>query len=281
MIRFRPGPPGAALALAAAALFAGGCGPGPANPRKAEAAPAAPGGPQASTPVASVPGPRADNHLTAGQLAAAFLADKDRAEAEYAGKVLTVEGVVQDAAPDPDGAAATLLRGKDRDPDKATGFGCHVHCRYAPDSAGDGAALTKGQAVKVRGRCENFTGLFVNLTDCRVVDRENDPAVSVGAAQLAKDYLADEPAADARYAGKQVAVSGTVAEVRDDKDSATVFLDGAADKGGKPLRVSAKCPAGARPAALKLARGQAARVKGECYRKGPEAVEVVNAVVVP
>ncbi len=74
-------------------------------------------------------------------------------------------------------------------------------------------ALTKGQSIKVRGRCNGGGDAILYITDCQSIDIGPDPAVAVTAEQLTADFAKDAKAAEDKYKGKQLIVEGIVKRV--------------------------------------------------------------------
>jgi hypothetical protein len=83
---------------------------------------------------------------------------------------------------------------------------------------------------------------------------------TVTADQLASEYKSNEVAADAKYKGKVVIVSGTVQDIgKDVMDDAYIII------GGEKLLDSVQCffTEGQQSSVARLSKGQHVRVKGE------------------
>lgn len=86
------------------------------------------------------------------------------------------------------------------------------------------------------------------------------PDLTVSAVELIKDYAGGKDAADRKYKGKTVRVTGTVLGVKTNADGVTVVqLNG---EGGR--RVDCGIAAAAAARAKALAAGQTATLQGEC-----------------
>lgn len=214
--------------------------------------------------------------VTDVDLAKAYDNDDAAADKQYKEKVVEVDGTVLNAT-----GRDVFLKGAF---DSATFKGKQIMCRMAPPAREKAALLTVGQRVKIKGACLQGVGGSVLVWAGELAEVGPDPAVAVGAAQLAQEYARDPKAADQKYKGKQLLIEGTVAEVTAHKPDAllrrSIVLEGD-PKAEKPLPVEAVMPnADPRPVA-KLAKGQKVKLKGECQGLTGDKVTLWFTKVIP
>ncbi len=94
--------------------------------------------------------------------------------------------------------------------------------------------------------------------------QEQEPSYTLSADQLAGEYESNEVAADAKYKGRVVAVSGTIENIgKDIMDQAYIVI------GGKGFLDGVQCmfTRGQEPSIARLFKGQHVKVKGEVSGK--------------
>lgn len=119
--------------------------------------------------------------------------------------------------------------------------------------------------------------LLEDLAKDRVKEAiRNGPGLPVTAAELAEEYRTNAVAAEAKYDGQVLAVTGKVVRVVRVNGSPTYTLELEADKGVIACGFSAqtKHPLGA------LARGQTATVRGQCAGRTGETITLKDCVLV-
>jgi hypothetical protein len=156
--------------------------------------------------------PRPEVTVTAAELAGAYAANPAAADAKYKEKRVLVDGVVTGVMPPSNGQGSgqVWLVGVTK-PDKSW---VEVHCRFEEEEIGKVRHASKGQRLKINGICSGCSsGVYVECWDCFLVEAGPDPTVAVKAFDLAREYDRDQRAADDKYKGKLLSVSGGVAEV--------------------------------------------------------------------
>jgi hypothetical protein len=221
-----------------------------------------------------------DFTLTSEQLAREFDSDKVDAEKKYKDKWIEVEGPMENVTVLPSGDVNIRLTGFRLDPKKLMGHSI----RGAPPAAETEKlkGLTRGQKVKLKGKFDSEAlGMFVDLVPCEVVSIGPDPALPVTVDQLIQDYARDVKAADARYKDKWLLVEAVVFELKGTKSGAdSVVLEGAGEKDGNLLRISAAYPADRKNDFAALKKGDKVKIKGECGGQVRGVITLSYAVLV-
>jgi hypothetical protein len=145
-----------------------------------------------------------DFTVTPAEWKAEFKKDPEAAKAKYKDKVVEMSGTVSSVRPDPYGEVGRV----DLEvPNDAYG----VECLLADKKPW--TKVSPGSKVKVRGKLwDRFSGV---LNPCQIVEAGPNPAVTVSAQDLAKQFAADRTAARKKYHDKWAYVSGEVAEKSD------------------------------------------------------------------
>jgi tRNA_anti-like len=158
--------------------------------------------------ISDLTGVKPDVTLTAEQLIEELKGGYDAAAPKYKGKVLEATGTVESFYAD---ASMSAIFG--------AGGATFQTLEYEPWSI-----VAPGQQVTVRGRWpEGGQRLF----DCVIVGKGPDTALAITAEMLAKEFSADKAAAEKRYAGKPLLVTGeVVSAVSDPEDWRTIRLAG-------------------------------------------------------
>jgi tRNA_anti-like len=173
--------------------------------------------------------------VSAEQLAKDFKADPTTAQQKYNGKLLVLEGIVRDSfIRDTDGSSRVAM---DSTPPVVT-----IDCYLGKGSDDAAGRLTPGQKVRLKGRCiADQAPAIIFVKECQTADADTDLAISVQAAELAKDFVKDEKAADQKYTSKYLIIEGQVADVQGPmgrRRNPFNVLQGTQDKAGKLLQVA-------------------------------------------
>jgi hypothetical protein len=217
-----------------------------------------------STPAAA---PSAEPAFTvkAEDLAREYETNAEAADARYKGKWGVVAGLFDDAQLFPGGQLNVSVQGFVLDPKKNFGLGHILRCSFVAASLGKAGDLTKGQKLEFKGKCEGERGgTYVDFSDCEVLKIGPDPALPVTAAQLTRDYVADEKAADAKYTDKYLLLEGIVVELKEKGSVLHVILEGHDEKSPTPVRVAAAYPADRKDEFVRLKKGDKIKIKGKC-----------------
>jgi hypothetical protein len=230
-------------------------------------------GPQGSTPVTQSPPPTPQSPtggrrppadappaltVAPGELTKDYNADEADADKRYKDKVLEISGVIQEgflSAPD------AVERDVSVEGDEPTHF---IFCRFVASAAPRVTNLTKGQQIKLRGKCAGMR-MPVFLIDCELIDVGPDPAAPVTAAELAREFAKDKKAAEEKYKGKQLLIEGVVVRTEvEERGIRRAYLEGFNENADQSILINA----GFHYAQLKdlvgLKKGQKVKLKGEC-----------------
>jgi hypothetical protein len=101
---------------------------------------------------------------------------------------------------------------------------------------------------------------------------ENTQGIAITADALAKEYNADEKAADAKYLNKTLEVSGTVSEVDKNQDGGTMIVLQTADP-------AAGIQCTMRDKGINATKGQNIAIKGFCSGNGITGVSITDCVL--
>jgi len=101
---------------------------------------------------------------------------------------------------------------------------------------------------------------------------EDVMGININAPELAKQYQANEKAADTKYLNKVMEVSGTVSETDKNQDGGTMIVL----ETGDPIAVI-QC--GMREKAITAAKGQKVVIKGFCSGNGITGVTLTDCII--
>lgn len=100
---------------------------------------------------------------------------------------------------------------------------------------------------------------------------EDAKGIVIDAKALAKEYVADEKAADAKYLNKAIEVSGTIAELEKNQDGGLMVILQTDD-------AAAGVQCAMRDKGLELAKGSQVVIKGFCSGNGITGVSLTDCV---
>jgi hypothetical protein len=158
-----------------------------------------------------------------------------------------------------------------------------VQCSFSKSAESVLARLKKGQEVKVRGRVEGKMG-HVQLKNCKLDGSNSSPTapaatapgkeksdagkdLSVQADDLYAEYEENEVAADEKYKGKEIEVSGRIVDIGKDLLGASYIT-----VGGQGMLDGVQCSfsKSAESVLARLKKGQEVKVHGRVEGKmGP------------
>jgi hypothetical protein len=208
----------------------------------------------------------ADVTVTAVELDRDYNQNVAAADAKYKDKVVEVTGVVERVTDELRSLRTTVELTGSPDSDAT------VDCDFRSSEKASLATVQTGSTVTIRGKCVGRRTVegskYVTLEDCVVVpagsktpDKPGDGAVKVTADTLTKEFADNLTAAEAKYDGKMLQVSGKVAFVTPDRQGYTVVTLGTGttvecwvvgtDAAGKALKV-----------------GEQATLRGKCESGG-------------
>lgn len=124
-------------------------------------------------------------------------------------------------------------------------------------------------AVLILGTIGVCTGVYLwNKPHSKVEDAKG---IAITAADLSKEYNANEKEADARYLNKAIEVSGTISEVDKNQDGGTMLILQTADP-------AAGVQCAMRDKGVTAAKGQNVVIKGFCSGNGITGVSLTDCV---
>ncbi|HXG09299.1 MAG TPA: hypothetical protein VNK04_05875 [Gemmataceae bacterium] len=219
--------------------------------------------------------------VTAEQMARDYAASRQAADVKYRGKYLQVAGVVDRVRTNSLGERSVALVGftENRSDDPVVK---EIRCIFLPTHDDRTLDLTRGQEVKIVGRCEGEgTSIDIEIVDCELEEVGPDPSITVTAEQLTRAYAQSKEQADQKYSGRQLVIEGVLVELRGEGEGRPeVVLAGHDEQSARPLRVVAAYPSDQRGAFARLSKGQKIKIKGECSGRHDDEVSVSFAVLV-
>ena len=224
-----------------------------------------------AVPKDDVSGPAVN--VTGEDISTAYKAGPKAADAKYKDKVVLIEGTLE--AFDLFGDVTYVrLRG-----DGNAGQGGIVpRVTVAASELNKFLTASRGQIVKVRGRCIGLSGPFVDIVGGKHEGNGPDTSVNATVATYLADYSRDEAAADAKYKDKAL----TLTNARVESKTADALYLVASTKSKTNLRLKVAIPADLRKLSENLKVGDAVKtVKGEGAGKFENEVYLNGAWVVP
>ncbi len=213
----------------------------------------------------------------AEELAKAYKADRAAADAKYKDKTVVVEGKLGDLMFMPGGDVYAHLDGAPPEPGR--GLGTIVRCAVAKTDVTKALNVSRGQPVKLKGKCAGYSAPFIDLTDATVEWTGPDPAVRVTASALLAEHARDSVATDQKYNEKPLTLTDAVVESKDGE--VAVLVVGTSKKGtGSKIKVT--LPFDARKQIANLKPGDRIKtVKGEYAGSSGNTLYVNRAWIVP
>ncbi len=214
--------------------------------------------------------------ITATALDQEFDDNELAAELKYKGKTLVVSGAIKRITRDDRPGKVTIeLSGT---PEST------VDCHFDRANQGDLGALVVGQDVTIRGRCRGKVHSYVMLETCALVSEEkkvgpkapDEPPTETAAETLVSEYNGNVIAADTKYKGKVLDVTGKVSRIaRNRPGKVTVEFEGEL---GWPVN----CDFNSKDAQAQLAEltvGDSVVIRGSCQGKVDEVITLGSCSV--
>ena len=202
--------------------------------------------------------------VSAVDLAQAFRDNEGAANGKYKDQWLFVEGKVLDVWPTPDpktnaDTVAVDLVGV-KFPKTPQDF--PVRCYVRIEETNSGLDLTRGQTVKLKGKCTSggLRDTYVSLKHCRIDSKGADPSVSVAATAMIAEYLKDPAAANKKYSDKEV----TITNARFESVSDTLAQFQKTTTKGGTIRIQVNFSFDQRAKLAQLRRGESVKFKANC-----------------
>jgi hypothetical protein len=270
----------AALAVGAALALGTGCGPKPADTTETKQ----PGTEQVARPLPTktAPDPKRppgkeltpDTKVSAEELAREFETDWDAAAARYVGKTFTVEGKLKD----------NKVVGKDTHmilEDQPGEGGPHIACAMKGYLKTSPFNHSRGQQLRVEGRCVGAAAGAVSFTDCAITGIDPDPTPKMTTTDLIAAYRTDA-AGDAKYKGKFIRVENAEVE-KMPQDGTLLMVPFARIPGSKPpaKKLRVEYDPSYKPLFPQLKEGGLATVYGRCEGGGAGEIVIKDAWFLP
>ena len=144
--------------------------------------------------------------VTAAQIDRDFNLNFAKAEIDYNGKIVEVTGQVKLVSKERVGRITVEIGSRDET----------IDCDFSTSAKAELAGLENGQTITIRGKCKgkDRKSNYVVVSDCKLVKVDAAVAVEaikVEAAKLIAEYKKDLKAANLKYKGKLLEISGTLA----------------------------------------------------------------------
>ncbi len=169
-----------------------------------------------------------------------------------------------------------------------------VKCHFDPKMADSLLRVQKGQEIKLSGTCDGKERLWVKMSSCTLIDPApekvpakdkakdeggtKDKPLVVKATEVAKNYQANEIAADRRFKGKVVQITGQVKRVH--KKRAISCVDFMTGLELSLLSIECQFDAKSSDDLGKLTKGQEVTIVGKVVGKGLfSTVEIKECVL--
>lgn len=163
--------------------------------------------------------PSGETAVKAEVIAKEALDDPISVDAKYRGRTIIVEGPVNELFRRSKGVSGSsgvvVVVSLVGVPTPAEPNGSRVYCECRPEDEKKASELSVGQTVRIRGRCAESA---LGPRDCVIESEGPDPSVTVGAADLVAEFLKDQKAAEAKYKGKPLTLTGAAIERKDGSD---------------------------------------------------------------
>lgn len=229
--------------------------------------------------------------ITAERLIAEYEANEVAADEKYKGKMMEVTETIKEIGKDFLNNMYVTLENGEKFSFRS------VECTFGESLRKEAASLSKGRRITIRGQCKGMIAdiqikncKFVNREPVVIRERENIKPVAVSdrnptgnstnndsigsnrsavpiiitAERLMADYKANEIAADEKYKGKILEVTGIIKEIGKDIFEDNMFV--ALESGGKLEIRSVQCflEENLRKKAASLSKGHRITLRGRC-----------------
>jgi hypothetical protein len=211
--------------------------------------------------------------VTAEELAKAYKDDPAAADAKYKGRLVAVEGKLHDIMIT--GDVMVLLAGLPPEPGQP--LGTKVRC--LPTKAEERRVwnASRGQTIKLKGKCAGMSGPFIDVMDCKVERMGSDPAVQLRASALVLEHAKDADGTDRKYQDKAVTLTDALVE---SKEAAALVVVSTSKK-GPPVKIKATLPADYVKQLAGVKVGDRVTIKGEYSSSSDGTIYLNRCWVVP
>lgn len=209
--------------------------------------------------------------ISAEMLTKAYFENEDTAVARYKGKTFIVEGKVNEVAANAfteDEVFIKIEGGKGPTDDKGVTHTFSIGC--LPDSSTSRNslwALSRGQTVKISGRCaavgEIGPGLSIHsmsLRECKILKVGPDPTIQIDFQAFEAERTLDPDAFDKKYDSKELTISDALVESVLPKGAGLILVS--AKKKGTPFKLEATWISGGAKLFKDVKPGDSIRIKG-------------------
>jgi hypothetical protein len=194
------------------------------------------------------------------------------ADGKYKGKTLEVTGKFLRVTKDKPGKATVELEAD---------LGSEIECDFSVGEQASLGRLVAGDMLVIRGACRGKPDGVVTLNNCTLVKKLDKPSLGPPAAvameTLSKAYEGNSVAADAKYKGKYLEVTGTVMRVSQDRPGKIMVSLGTDE------RLMLLCDFTAKEAKAQFERieaGEKVTIRGVCRGNGEGIPVLENCTLV-
>ncbi|HEY1188563.1 MAG TPA: hypothetical protein VGE74_13000, partial [Gemmata sp.] len=213
--------------------------------------------------------------ITAAELAHAYKG-ATIAETKFRNRWLSVEGKLVDVVHNSNEEPVAVLEGVPL----GEGRSLHVRAQLAKADETKLLSLSRGQTVKLKGRCTGLNGVaFVDLAGGTFVSAGTDPNPIVSASDLLAEHARNPYGTDTKYKEKALTITNAVVER---KESDTALVVSAGPQGGSArFRVTVPFDTVFRKQLADLKPGDRIKIKGEYHESHNGTVNLQRAWLAP
>lgn len=202
--------------------------------------------------------------MSAERLGRDFADSRAAANARYRGRILDLDGLVDRVRWNALGKVSVILQGYS-EPHGSMPVSKEINCQVLSRQEAQAIDLSRGQRVRLRGRCEgDSSDFFINLVNVELLDIGADPAVRTTAEELTRAYASDRSKADEVYLGRPLIVEGDFLELLKGDEEPVALLAGFEEQLPRPLRIAATSTPNRKEGLAGLKKGERVTIKGEC-----------------
>lgn len=158
--------------------------------------------------------------VSSEELAKEFLKDEKAGEAKYKDKVIEVTGEVTAVGPTLD---QIMLKGAKKDAKDPVEFG--IRLGVPEGQQAQAARFSKGQKIKAVGKYLSvMKGGWLTITDCTLTEIDKSKTVVISADDLATEFDKNPAAAEKKFKGPDIIITGIVENIRTEPDAGKVAV---------------------------------------------------------
>jgi len=198
------------------------------------------------------------------------------ADSNYKGKTVLVEGKLQDITFTFIGEVYAILEGI---PDESgKGLGTSIRCVMAKKDVNKLLDTSRGQTLKLQGKCDGLNNKFVNLLDTTLVAAGRDLAPKVTATKVIDEYGLDPMSTNEKYRDRPITITEAVVDSK--QGETTLFVRGVNQTGAAKIKVTLLPDIGLPVARLRP--GDTVKViKGEYLTSSGDIISIDRGWILP